>query len=95
MDMIVERVMCGLPPSRTHPAAWQRYSPACGMRARISTSSLPGGRRINPAPGSCFVTPLRGDREISAAATLGFNVNEQSPVACASRETTNRELLHN
>jgi len=66
--------MCGLPLSMINPAAWRTYSPACGMPVRTSTSSLPGGRRINPGKGVVFVTPLRGDREVNAAANLGFDV---------------------
>ncbi len=31
-------------------------------------------RRAEPGKGVVFVTPLRGDREISAAAQVGFNV---------------------
>ena len=31
-------------------------------------------RRAEPGKGVVFVTPLRGDREIAAAAQLGFNV---------------------
>ncbi|MEZ5890620.1 MAG: hypothetical protein R3D52_10520 [Xanthobacteraceae bacterium] len=31
-------------------------------------------RRAEPGKGVVFVTPLRGDREIAAAAQIGFNV---------------------
>ena len=31
-------------------------------------------RRAEPGKGVVFVTPLRGDREIAAAALVGFNV---------------------
>ncbi len=31
-------------------------------------------RRAEPGKGVVFVTPLRGDREIAAAAQVGFNV---------------------
>jgi len=35
-------------------------------------------RRAEPGKGVVFVTPLRGDREIAAAAQLGFNVMHTS-----------------
>ena len=31
-------------------------------------------RRAEPGKGVVFVTPLRGDREIAAAAQVGFNI---------------------
>ena len=47
-----------------------------GLRAAGADLDFVVARRAPEKPGTgvVFVTPLRGDREISAAATLGFNV---------------------
>ena len=47
-----------------------------GLRAAGADLDFVVARRAPEKPGTgvVFVTPLRGDREVSAAATLGFNV---------------------
>jgi len=74
MDLIVERVDVWAASVKDKP----------GGLARILTGLSEAGedldfiiaRRAPEKPGTAvvFVTPLRGDREVSAAATLGFNV---------------------
>lgn len=74
MDLIVERVNIWAASVKDKP----------GGLARILTGLSEAGADLDfiiarrapekPGTGVVFVTPLRGDREVSAAAVLGFNV---------------------
>ena len=74
MDLIVDRVDVWAASVKDKP----------GGLARILTGLSEAGADLDfiiarrapekPGTGVVFVTPLRGDREVSAAATLGFNV---------------------
>jgi len=74
MELIVERV-----------DVWAAtIKDECGSLAQLLTGLYEAGADLNfvlarrapekPGTGVVFVTPLRGDREIAAAAELGFNV---------------------
>jgi hypothetical protein len=74
MDLIVERVNVWAASIKDKP----------GRLARILNGLSEAGADLDfiiarrapekPGTGVVFVTPLRGDREVSAAAVLGFNV---------------------
>ena len=49
-------------------------------------------RRAEPGKGVVFVTPLRGDREIAAAAQVGFNVTRTLQVMGRDRPGIAAEL---
>ena len=47
----------------------------CGKREQTCNPSSRGAPPDKPGTGVVFVTPLRNDREIRAAAQVGFNVS--------------------
>jgi hypothetical protein len=88
MELIVERV-----------DVWgASITDEAGSLARLLTGLKEAGadldfilaRRASEKPGTgvVFVTPLRGDREVAAAAELGFNVTKS--VSCVRVEGENR-----
>ena len=66
--------MSGRQVSRTSPAGWLRCSARCERPAQDLDFVLARRAGETPGAGVVFLTPLRGDAEINAAATLGFNV---------------------
>ena len=64
--------MCGRRPSKTDPAALRKL--LAELREAGADLQFIITRRAEPGKGVVFVTPLRGDREIAAAAQVGFNV---------------------
>lgn len=74
MDLIVERVNVWAASIRDQPGGLARK--LSGLREAGADLDFVLARRSpeNPGTGVVFVTPLRGDREIEAASTLGFNV---------------------
>ena len=42
----------------------------------------------NPGSGVVFVTPIRGDREIKAASTLGFSITRSVAAVCFEADNT-------
>ena len=67
-------LMCGRRASKTNRAAWLKSLPFYVMLAPTSDFILVRRSPEKPGTGVVFLTPLRGDKEISAAADLGFNV---------------------
>ena len=74
METIVERVDVWAAGIKDAPGALAKI--LSGLRAAGADLDFIIARRAPDKPGTgvVFVTPLRGDREIAAAATLGFNV---------------------
>ncbi len=74
MDLIVDRVDVWAASVKDDPGGLARK--LRGLREAGADLNFVLARRSPDKPGSgvVFVTPLRGDREIEAAATLGFNV---------------------
>jgi hypothetical protein len=72
--MIVERVDVWAAPIKDVPGGLANI--LAGLRDAGADLDFIIARRAPETPGKgvVFVTPLRGDREISAAATLGFDV---------------------
>jgi hypothetical protein len=74
MDMIVERVNVWAAPIKDQPGGLTIV--LRGLREAGADLGFVIARRTaeHPGKGVVFVTPLRGDREIAAAANLGFNI---------------------
>jgi hypothetical protein len=74
MNMIVERVDVWAASIKDAPGGLAKI--LSGLRDAGADLDFVIARRAPEKPGSgvVFVTPLRGDAEIAAAATLGFNV---------------------
>jgi len=74
MDLIVERVPVWTASIKDEPGGLARI--LTGLQESGADLDFVVARRDldKPGTGSVFVTPLRGDREVSAAAILGFNV---------------------
>ncbi len=74
MDLIVERVNVWAAGIRDKSGSLARV--LTGLREAGADLDFIIARRApeKPSTGVVFVTPLRGDREIAAAADLGFNV---------------------
>lgn len=74
MELIVERVNVWAAGIKDKPGGLAHI--LAGLRDAGADLDFIIARRAPEKPGTgvIFVTPLRGDREISAAASLGFNV---------------------
>lgn len=74
MELIVERVEVWAASVKDEPGGLSRI--LNGLREAGADLDFIIARRAAEKPGTgvVFVTPLRGDREIAAAADLGFNV---------------------
>ncbi|HPC04166.1 MAG TPA: hypothetical protein PKY58_10385 [Syntrophales bacterium] len=74
MDMIVEHVDVWAAPIKDEPGGLANI--LSGLKNAGADLDFIIARRAPEQPGTgvVFVTPLRGDTEVSAAATLGFNV---------------------
>ena len=74
MELIVERVDVWAASINDKPGALSRVLK--GLREAGADLDFVIARRAPEKPGTgvVFVTPLRGDREVAAAAELGFNV---------------------
>jgi hypothetical protein len=74
MNMIVEHVDVWAAPIKDEPGGLANI--LSGLRNAGADLDFIIARRApeQPGKGVVFVTPLRGDVEVSAAATLGFNV---------------------
>jgi len=74
MDMIVERVNVWVAPIKDQAGGLARTLK--GLKEAGADLDFVIARRTpeDPGRGIVFVAPLRGDREIAAAANLGFNV---------------------
>jgi hypothetical protein len=74
MDLIVERVDVWAAGIKDEPGSLARI--LTGLREAGADFDFIIARRAAEKPGTgvVFVTPLRGDREVAAAADLGFNV---------------------
>ena len=74
MDLIVERVDVWAAGIKDKPGRLARV--LTGLREAGADFDFIIARRVAEKPGTgvVFVTPLRGDREVAAAADLGFNV---------------------
>lgn len=74
MDLIVERVNVWAASIKDKPGGLARI--LNGLSEAGADLDFIIARRAPEKPGTgvLFVTPLRGDREVSAAAVLGFNV---------------------
>ena len=74
MELIVERVDVWASSIKDEPGGLSRV--LMGLREAGADLDFVIARRAPERPGTgvVFVTPLRGDREIAAAANLGFNV---------------------
>lgn len=74
MDLIVERVDVWAASIKDEPGGLAQML-TCLRDAGANPNFILARRSPEkPGLGVVFVTPLRGDREISAASTLGFNV---------------------
>ena len=75
MELIVERVNVWAASIKDKPGRLARV--LTGLREAGADLDFIIARRAPEEPGTgvLFVTPLRGDREIAAAASLGFNVS--------------------
>lgn len=74
MDLIVERVDVWAASIKDEPGSLANL--LSGLREAGADLDFIIARRAPDKPGTgvVFLTPLRGDREVEAAATLGFNV---------------------
>ena len=74
MELIVERVNVWAASIKDEPSSLSRI--LTGLREAGADLDFIIARRAAEKPGTgvVFVTPLRGDREVAAAADLGFNV---------------------
>jgi hypothetical protein len=74
MNLIIERVDVWAAPIEDKPGGLAKI--LSGLREAGADLDFVVARRAPEKPGSgvVFVTPLRGDAEVAAAATLGFNV---------------------
>ena len=74
MDLIVERVDVWAAEIKDEPGGLTRK--LTGLREVGVDLDFAIARRVGEKPGTggLFITPLRGDREVAAAANLGFNV---------------------
>ena len=74
MNLIVERVDVWAAAIEDKPGGLEKI--LTGLRGAGADLDFVIARRAPEKPGTgvVFVTPLRGDREVSAASTLGFNV---------------------
>lgn len=75
MDLIIERVDVWAASVEDEPGGLSRI--LTGLREAGADLDFVIARRAAEKPGTgvVFVTPLRGDREVAAAAVLGFNVS--------------------
>ena len=75
MNLIVERVDVWAASIKDEPGGLAKI--LTGLRESGADLDFVIARRAPEKPGTgvVFVTPLRGDRETAAAATLGFNVS--------------------
>jgi hypothetical protein len=73
-NLIIERVDVWAAPIEDKPGGLAKI--LSGLREAGADLDFIVARRApeNPGSGVVFVTPLRGDAEVAAAATLGFNV---------------------
>ena len=74
MELIVERVEVWAASIKDKPSGLSRK--LAGLKEAGADLDFIISRRAAEKPGTgvLFVTPLRGDREVAAAASLGFNV---------------------
>ena len=86
MDMIVERVDVWAAHISDKPGglSWVLK----GMREAGADLNFIIARRKPEKPGSgvVFVTPIRGDREVKAASTLGFSLTNSVSAVCVEGE---------
>ena len=82
MDLIIERRNVWAASIKDKPGALARV--LIGLREAGADLGFIIARRSSKKPdtGVVFVTPLRGDREIAAAADLGFNVTSSIYAVC-------------
>jgi hypothetical protein len=75
-DLIVQRVDVWAAPIRDEPGSLANL--LIGLREAGADLDFVIARRApdKPGKGVVFVTPLRGDREVGAAAQLGFNTTD-------------------
>ena len=76
MDLLVERVDVWAATIQDRPGGLAEVLMRCGKRGRTCNSSLRGAAGEARGKGVVFVTPLQNDREIRAAAQVGFNVTQ-------------------
>ena len=72
MDLLVERVEVWAATIEDRPGGLAQALAA--LRDAGADLQFIIARRAEPGEGVVFVTPLRGDREIAAAAQVGFNI---------------------
>jgi len=79
MDLIVEHVDVWATSIKDEPGDLSRV--LTGLREAGADLDFIIARRAPEKPGAgvVFVTPLRGDREVAAAANLGFNLTSSVP----------------
>jgi hypothetical protein len=82
MGMFVERVEVWAAPIADKPGALSMILQ--GMREAGADLNFIVARRSPDKPGSgvIFITPIRGDREVEAASTLGFNLTNSVDAVC-------------
>jgi len=82
MDLIIERVDVWAASIKDKPGSLANV--LTGLREAGADLEFIIARRSTGKPdtGVVFVTPLRGDREIAAAANLGFNVTSSIHAVC-------------
>jgi hypothetical protein len=71
MDLIIERVNVWVAGIKDEPGGLARTLAV--LREAGADLNFMIARREGPGEGVVFVTPLQGDREIAAAATVGFH----------------------
>lgn len=86
MGMFVERVEVWAAPISDKPGSLS--SILRGMREAGADLNFIVARRSPDKPGSgvVFITPIRGDREVQAASTLGFNLTSSIDAICVEGE---------
>ncbi len=86
MDLIIERVDVWAASIKDKPGSLANV--LTGLREAGADLEFIIARRSTEKPdtGVVFVTPLRGDREIAAAANLGFNVTSSIHAVCVEGE---------
>ena len=82
MGMFVERVEVWAAPVEDKPGSLS--SILKGMREAGADLNFIVARRSSDKPGGgvIFITPIRGDREVEAASTLGFNLTSSVDAVC-------------
>jgi hypothetical protein len=82
MGMFVERVEVWAAPIPDEPGGLSLILK--GMREAGADLNFIVARRSPDRPGSgvVFITPIRGDREVEAASTLGFNLTSSVDAVC-------------